>query len=321
VAQGIERSLRPNPQVQMALARPLDPKAYEAYLRGDNKKAIELDPYYAPPYVKRAGNLYLGALFGFLPPDTFTQVIELGSKAVELDPTLADGYATVAMGKLHAQFRWRDAESDLRHATKLDPGNSGVHHGFAHFLLWANRGKESAEQCSIALEHDPYDPDLMACKSWHEFMYGDYDAAIESARRSLSFGDNGLASLVMGWTYEQKGMFQEALSALQKAFPSTPRTASVAHALARSGKRDAAQDLLSQLLEDAKKKYVSAYDLGVIYTGLGDTSRALEWFDKAYEEHSGFLVYAYLDPRLKTLRGEARFRNMLSRVGWTVQKT
>ena len=315
VAQGIERSLRPSSDVAMALARPLDPKAYEAYLRRDFDKAIELDPYYAPAYLALANNMYLGALFGFSPPKAFTQVIALASKAVELDPTLAGAHATMALGKLHAQFKWREAEDGFRRATKLDPGNSGVRHGFAHFLLWANRGQESAEECNIAQQLDPFDADLMACRGWHDLWAGDYDQAIESARRALSFGDNGLASLVMGWTYEQKGMFPEGISALQKAFPSTPRTASVAHILARSGKRDAAQDLLAQLLEDAKKKYVSAYDFGVIYTGLGDTSRALEWFDKAYEEHSGFLVYAYLDPRLQPLRSEPPFRDLLRRMG------
>jgi len=317
VAQGVERSLQPNPQVENALARPLDPQAYDAYLRGDLDKAISLDPYYAPAYLAQAGKLYLGGLFGFRPPAVFGQVLELASKAIELDPTLAGAYASRALGKLHAQFQWHEAEEDFRYAAKLDPGNAAVHHGFAHFLLWANRGRESAEECGIALELDPYDPDLIACKGWHDLWSGNYDGAIEYSRRALSFGPQGLASLVMGWTYEQKGMYQEGLAALEKAFPSTPRTASVAHVLARSGKPDAAQDILSQLLEDAKKKYVSAYDFGVIYTGLGQTDRALEWFDKAYAEHSGFMVYSYLDPRLKQLRGESRFQDVLRRVGWT----
>lgn len=321
VAQGIGQNLQPNPDVQTALARPLDPQAYEAYLRGDFEKSIALDPFYAPAYVAQAGKRYLGALFGFRPPQVFALVLELSSKAIELDPTLAGAYAVRALGELHAQFKWREAEADFRKAIKLDPGDAGVHHGFAHFLLWADRGRESAEECGIALQYDPYDPDLIACRGWHELWAGNYDSAIEWSRRALGFGPHGLASLVMGWTYEQKGMFEESISALQKAFPSTPRTASVAHALALSGKRDAAQDILSQLLEDAKKKYVSAYDFGVIYTGLGDNNRALEWFDKAYQEHSGFMVYAYLDPRLKPLRHESRFQDLLHRVGWTNQRT
>ena len=55
--------------------------------------------------------------------------------------------------------------------------------------------------------------------------------------------------------------------------------------------------------------------MGVIYTRIGDTGRALECFHKAYEEHSGFLVYAHLDPRIKPLRGEARFKSQMHRIG------
>jgi hypothetical protein len=65
VAQGIEQSLKPNPQVEMVLTRPLDPMAYEAYLHGDFSKAIELDPYYEPAYAAQGRKLYLAALFGF----------------------------------------------------------------------------------------------------------------------------------------------------------------------------------------------------------------------------------------------------------------
>jgi serine/threonine-protein kinase len=320
VAQGIERNLRPNPDVETVLGRPLDPQAYEAYLRGDFEKAISLDPYYAPAYLAQSDKLYVEGLFGYRPPAAFEQVLELASKAIELDPTLAGAYANRAMGKLHSQFKWREAEADFRYAIKLDPGNADVHHGYAHFLLCSNRPRESADECRVALEHDPYDPDLIACRGWHELWAGNYDSAIEWSRRALSFGENGMAYLVMGWTYEQKGMYQESISGLEKAFPSTPRTASVAHALAISGKKDAAKDILTQLLEDAKKKYVSAYDFGVIYTGLGDNSRALEWFDKAYQERSGFMIYSYLDPRLKSLRHEPRFQDLLHRVGWTNQR-
>jgi len=203
---------------------------------------------------------------------------------------------------------------------QLDPGNADVRHSFAHFLLWANRGKESAEECAHALEHDPFDPDLIACVGWHSLWAGDYDNAIESAQRALSYDPHQLlALLVLGWTYEQKGMYQEAISALGKSFPSTPRAASVAHALARSGRRQAAEEILTQLRADAQKKYVSAYDIAVVYTGLGEKDRALEWLRKAYDQHAGFMVYVYLDPRLQPLRGDARFEDLLQRMGFSNQ--
>ncbi|HLJ17295.1 MAG TPA: protein kinase [Bryobacteraceae bacterium] len=321
VAQGIERNLRSSPQVQLTLARPLDPEAYEAYLRGDYTKSVQLDPYYAPAYVRLADKLYLPALWGFTPPHpAFDQMLEAASKAVDLDGTLADAHAALATAKLHTQWKWGDAENSFRRAVQLEPNNADVRHGFAHFLLWAGRGKESAEQCNIAQELDPFDADLMACRGWHDLWAGEYEQAIASSQRALSFNPkHGLALLVMGWAYEQKKMFQEAISSLEKAFPSTPRAASVAHALALSGKQQAAGDVLTQLLENSKKKYVSPYDIAVIYTGLGDNERALEWLSKAYEEHSGFMVYVYLDPRFKPLRRNARFQDLLHRMGFRNQ--
>src|SRR6185436_252494 len=135
------------------------------------------------------------------------------------------------------------------------------------------------------------------CMGWHSLLAGEYDLAIEHARRALSFDPNEeFPSLIMGWSYEQKGMFQEAITALQKSFRSTPQTASVVHALARSGKPQAADEVLKQLLEDAKKKYVSAYDIAVIYAGFNDNAGAMDWLNKAFEEHAGFMPFVYVDP-------------------------
>jgi len=321
VARGIERRLQPNPEVRLALTRPLNPEAYEAYLRQDYEKSIQIDPYYAPAYVGLANKFYFPALFGFVPPQpAFDKVVENASKAVELDNTLADAHVTLAVGKLHTQWKWRAAEQSFRHAIELDPNNAGVLHGFAHFLLWANRGQESAETCARALALDPFDADLIACMGWHSLWASDYDQAIEQSQRALKFDPKqGLAGLIMGWTYEQKGMYQEALSALEKATGGTSNS-SVAHALALAGRREAAQDILSQMLDKAKKRYVSPYDFAVIHTGLGERDKAMEWLNKAFDEHSGFLVYVYLDPRLKTLHPDARFQGLLRRMGFVNQK-
>jgi eukaryotic-like serine/threonine-protein kinase len=322
VARGIERKLQPNPEVHQALARPLNPEAYEAHLRGNFVKAIELDPYYAPAYVGRAFQLYIPALFGYVQPKpAFDKMLDAALKAVELDNTLAGAHGALAVARLHTQWKWREADASFRRAAQVNPNDSGTLHMFAHFLLWANRAQESAEMCNRALALDPFDAGLIACMGWHSLWAGEYDQAIEQSRRALSFDPKeGMASLVMGWTYEQKGMFQEAISALQKSWQSTPQTASIAHALARSGKREAAGDILKQLQDDATKKYVSAYDIGVIHAGLNENDRALEWLNKAFEEYAGFMPFVYLDPRLKTLRSDARFQQLLRRMGFVNQR-
>lgn len=321
VVQGIGRRLRPNARVQTTLARPLNPEAFDAYLRGNYARAVQLDPYWAQAYVGLANQGYFLALFGFTPPQpTFNQMLDAATKAVELDETQADAHVALAMARLHTQWKWKEAEAGFRHATQLEPNNPGVRHGFAHFLLFAGRGNESAEQCNLAQELDPFDAGLLGCRAWHDFYAGEYDSAIEYARRALTFDPKQFfAPLVMGWTYEQKGMYQEAIASFQQMGPGTLRNASVGHALALSGRTQAAGDLLSQILEDSKKKYVSPYNIAVVYAGLGDTANALAWLDKAFGEHSGLMVYVYLDPRLKPLRGNARFQSILRGMGFRKQ--
>ena len=318
VAQGIGRSLRPNSSVHLALAHPLDPEAFDAYLRGDYEKSIRLDPYYAPAYLRLANQKYLPALFGFTAPQpAFNIMLDAASKAVDLDPTMADAHTTLAMAKLHTQWKWNEAEAGFRHAVQLEPNNAGVRHGFAHFLLWAGRGRESAEQCNLAQELDPFDADLLGCRAWHDLWAGEYDRAVEYARKSLSLNPKqGFGPLILGWSYELKGMFQEAIASFEQTGPSAARTACIAHALARSGKQLAANDLLAGLMEDSTKKYVSPYYIATVHAGLGNTTAAVEWLRKAFEEHSGMMVYIFLDPRFKSLHRNAQFQSILHGMGF-----
>jgi TolB-like protein/Flp pilus assembly protein TadD len=322
IAQGIERGLRPDAQVSAALARPLNAAAHEAYLRGEYAKAVQIDPDYAAAYAGLANQMYYPGLLGFLPPGrAFTSMRNAASKALELDQTQASAYASLALCKLHQQWNWLEAEEGFRRAIRMDPSNAEVRHFFGHFYLWMDRGEESARECDRALELDPFNPTLVSCIGWHHLRAGEVDKAIEATRRALVFQPNHWwALMTMGWAYEQKGMFQEALSALRKSLDSSLKTASIAHAFALSGNRPAAAKILDELLAASQKKYVSPYDIAVIYMGLDDQNRAVEWLTKAYEEHSGFLLFVTSDPRFRPLRQDPRFRDLLRRMGLQDQK-
>ena len=84
------------------------------------------------------------------------------------------------------------------------------------------------------------------------------------------------------------------------------------YAYARSGQRRKAEKSLSHLLG---KTYVSKYDVAVIYAGLEQKDRAFDWLERAYQERSDSLVYLGVDPRMEGLRGDHRFRELISRVG------
>jgi len=321
VARGIERGLRPDAQVSAALARPLNAAAHEAYLRGDYAKAVQLDPGYAAAYTGVADNMYYAGLFGFLPPGiAFTKMSEAASKAIELDPTQALAHGSLALSRLHQQWNWSDAEKNFRRALQLDPANAEVRHWYAHFLLWADRRDESVQECDRAVELSPYDSSLLACRGWHALYANDYEKTIEDARLALTYQPNDAwALMIMGWAYEQKGMFQEALAALRQTFDTTLKKASMAHVFARLGNLPAAEKILEEMMS-AKDKYVSPYDIAVVHAGLGDHDRCFEWLNKAFQEHSAFMVYLSSDPRLLSLRRETAFQDLLRRMGLRSQR-
>jgi TolB-like protein/Flp pilus assembly protein TadD len=316
IAQGIERGLRPDAQVSKALARPLIASAHEAYLRGDYAKAVQLDPGYAAAFTGLAAKAYYPGLLGFRPPrEAFTGMMNAAYKALELDPTQAAAHAALALGKLHLEWNWSEAEEGFRRALRLDPADGDVRHFFGHFLLWGGRGEESALECRRGLEVDPYNPASISCLGWHELCVGHEDKALEETHRALALDPNhSWALLTLGWIYEQKGMFQEALSAIRRSRDITIKTASIAHAFARSGNRPTAEKILSDLLAESKTKYISPYDIAVVYSGLDDKARAFESLNSACEEHSGYLLFMNSDPRFRPLRPDPRFQDLLRRM-------
>jgi hypothetical protein len=53
--------------------------------------------------------------------------------------------------------------------------------------------------------------------------------------------------------------------------------------------------------------------VAAIHAALGDTGRALDWLDRAYEERSPWMAYVAVDPRFSALRSQARFDGLLRR--------
>ena len=116
-------------------------------------------------------------------------------------------------------------------------------------------------------------------------------------------------------------MFPEALAELHQAtqlthdFPFT--LTAYGEALAESGDRRGAVEVLKQVQEQAKTKYVSSYDVGLIYAALGEKDRAFESLEKAESERASFLPYITWDRRADCLRQDPRFDKLLNQLGLT----
>jgi tetratricopeptide (TPR) repeat protein len=120
-------------------------------------------------------------------------------------------------------------------------------------------------------------------------------------------------------TYMNKSMFKEAIDVLQKALVVSNGAPTVkgrlGYAYARSGKEAEAQKTLLELIEDTKKRYVTPVAIAMVYCGLGDNDRALEWLDRAYKERPDALLSLKLRPLWASLRPDPRFSDLLQRLG------
>jgi len=302
-------------------------EAYENYLRAnyyfDNfdlqksidyyRQAIKLDPNYAPAYAHMAEAYSFLAFFGAVSPsEGWGKVKEAASLAVQKDERLPEGHGALALAKLHYDWDFPGAEQEFKRALELNPSDADVRHEHAHYLMAMGRLAESEAESRRAVEN--------SCLCWHSFAARDYDEAVRLAAKFLkSQPDDPWEHTILGWTYEQKRMPEQAVAEFKKAVEATNGdpfyVAALGHAYALGGDRRGAEKVLLTLSDRAKKSYVSPFDLALIYTALGEKEKAFALLDKAVAEHSTFLVYTKWEPRLDPLRSDPRFQDLLRRIG------
>ena len=123
--------------------------------------------------------------------------------------------------------------------------------------------------------------------------------------------------------YEQTGQYTEGVAEAERALALDPGSllylASVGHAYAKAGRVRQARATLERLANAARTRHVSAYHVAAIHVALGDTTAALDWLERAYDEQSPWIGYMRVDPRVDPVRSHPRFDSLLrkARLGST----
>ena len=147
-----------------------------------------------------------------------------------------------------------------------------------------------------------------------------YDQALKQLGHTIELDPNyGLAYWYRGLAYEQQRRFADALAEMRKGAALLTGivvvSADIGHVHVAAGDRRAAERVIGELQQEAARRYVSPFEIALIYVGIGDTNRAFEWLDKAYADRSDLLVYLKVDPRLDPIRSDRRFGELVARVG------
>jgi tetratricopeptide (TPR) repeat protein len=293
------------------------------------KKAIEhfeeatsRDSRYAVAHAGLAVALDLADHFRVFPGrQAFPRAKAAAIKALELNDSLPEAHNALAFAKHSFDWDWAGAGKVYQRAIALNPNFATARHWHGFYLGMLGRVDEALAEMRRAQELSPLSIIIRTHIGLILYWGRRYDEVIEQLRQTLEMEpDFAAAHCFLAWAYEQKGIYEEAITHLQRALmvsPGSPDTVgALGHAHAVFERRAYARDALEELYKLSERRFVSAYDFAIIHVGLGETDQAFQWLERACEERSfSMLMSLKAEPRLDTLRSDPRFQELVRRVG------
>jgi Tfp pilus assembly protein PilF len=251
--------------------------------------------------------------------ESFHKAKTAARQAVRLQPELGEGYASLAHVRLH-DWDWVGLESEFRQAVQLDPGYAVAHYWYAEYLMAMGRTREAVGRVEHSWVLDPLNSVINASVGMIRYLAHDYDGARVALQRGLEVDPGHYVSyLRLGLVCLQQSLPNEAIEAMHQAVMhsagSTEALAGLAQAHAVTGDKPAMEIVVKQLVE-SPDRYVSPYNIARVYGAIADKSRALEWLERAYQEHNPDLIELTREPSFAGLHSDAKFRDLVQRIGW-----
>jgi len=337
ISQRLRAQMTPAEEQKLRKASTANSEAYQLYLQGRYhvlkltlsevqigisyfEQAIAVDPNYALAYVGLA-DAYRSALAGDMPPDELlTKAKSAAQKAIQIDDTLADAHAELGFIIFWRDWDWNAAEKEFKRALEIDPNNADAHLFYAHLLSNLARHPEALQEVKRARELEPMNLRTAALEAQFLIHAGRTDEALARLQKTFEMApDFYLARLFAASAYIEKGMYSDAIAEAEKARQFSGPTNShpvgfLGFALAKSGQQQQARDLLDELLKASTQRYVSNYNIALIYNGLGEHDETLKWLERAYEQRDQRIVFLKVEPKWNNLRGYPRFQSLISRL-------
>jgi tetratricopeptide (TPR) repeat protein len=339
IAREIRIQLTPEEQVRLARTRPVDPAAYDAYLKGSYflvkaipglaksidffNEAIRLDPGYADSHAGLAQALSDAAIYGVdpRPPNVvLPSARAVALQALNLDESNAPAHRVLAEIRKGYDWDLGGAVVEYRRALQLNPNQMLSHLRYADCLSRMERHREALAEVELGRRLDPISPMINGFHAMVLFRARRFDDAIGAARQALELDPAFVNALWwQGMSYAGKRHYTEAVDCLTKAVRMSDRLlfrALRAHVYGLAGERPKAIQAIEELTEEeaAKRKYVSPVDFAVVHAGLGDANPAFHRLEEAYQERSPRiheLTFMYFD----RIRSDARYSGLVRRVG------
>jgi serine/threonine protein kinase/tetratricopeptide (TPR) repeat protein len=285
------------------------------------RQSIEKDPKYALAYVGLGDAYLVLPEYGSMARSVAEpQSKEALTKALEIDPDLAEVHASLAMMKENFEWDWAGAEKEFRRAAELNSNYPTSHHWYALFLCEMRRNDDAIKEGRLAQALDPLSPIINTMLGLTLLTGGQYDAAVAQWKRTLELDPKfPEAHFWLAKAYARKGQYPEALDEAQKAASGSgraPRYVAVqGEVLAAAGKKAEARKIIDELLRSSQSGHVSPYHIAGVYSTLGERDQTFALLEKGYQERDDQIVWMVIDPAFDSLRSDPRYTDLLRRIG------
>jgi tetratricopeptide (TPR) repeat protein len=338
ISENLRLRLTPEDEKRLAKRPTQNREAYQFLLKADyhmNKwtpeglqrgmayarQAIEADPAYAAAYAWMSA-IYSGlGLFGFLPPaEALPKAKAAAMKALEIDDSLPEAHAVLAMVRLYYEWDWSGAEQACQRAIELNPNYAWAHAFWSDWLLIMGHPKEAMAEAQLAVELDPLSAPLNFKLGQKLYFRRDYDRAIELLQKALELDPNFVSTHgILAHVYAGKGMYEESLTTCEKVAAlsggSPFSKAFQGLMLAMAGKTDQAMTILNELRQQQKLDPLSLIVLAQTYSVMSEKTEAFESLESAYQERDFLLIFLGVIPAFDNIRSDPRFADLLRRMG------
>ena len=306
--------------------------AYQAYLqakyfigRGRGKEdlekalayadtAIKFDERYAPAWALRA-SVHNAMAEAELSDDMqqYREARNDAERAIVLDFNCASAYLALAENQLDHDWDWDAAKGFVTRAEVIEPGSTEVLRVSSN-LFWVLGDLDQAiklREQLVAL--DPLRADSFIDRAFLLYLAGRYKEALADLQKALDLNPHAaFANFTLGLIFLAEGMPRQALAAAEKEqsdWAKLTLQASADHALGRERDSNAA---LTQLV--AKHAADAAFQVAEVYAFRGESDKAFQWLERAYEQRDAGLTMIKTDPLLKTLRRDARYGEFVKKM-------
>jgi class 3 adenylate cyclase/TolB-like protein/Flp pilus assembly protein TadD len=285
------------------------------------EQALQLDPGYALAYVGLGNSHSALVAIGAEPyAEGHAKARAASERAIALDDGLAEAHMLRGANLLLLEWNWDGAARELKRAIELNPNIAEASSLLGYERQARGKPREAVEVTRRGVELDPLSALLRVDLSSAYYYERQWDFAIREYEKALELDSNFVAPFfVLAQALERKGDAAGAIRRCEAAIKARGRDpaflSALGYAHASAGHRKEASAIAREMQARYAKNHFNPTLLALLYAGLGERDRAIEWLERAYSEHDVQLIWFNLEPQADVLRDDARFADLMRRMG------